>query len=301
LKCPGQTLTAILAISGLIISPSQHAAGNYCENSKTRNFIRVTAGRFNQAQLDKATLAQVDITTNEINITRVLDQDQQHPKSIGFNFRYTTVDLQPIDAMTNGHLHTWDFPFEGRLNNTDSEWLYSITPAISVSSNALKNPELIGIDGLQFYTGMVYKKDVSNDSAWILGFRSDHRFGTYKAYPVVGICMLLANGWDLQLALPDFSITKRFDNKFNLKLFAEPVGNQWHVLSKDKARESDFTYNAIATGLSAVWRISESINVHLAIENQTNRRFRFTLDDNTFIETKAESSRGLSISGELLF
>jgi hypothetical protein len=300
LKCPGQTLTAILAISGLIISPSQHAAGNYCENSKTRNFIRVTAGRFNQAQLDKATLAQVDITTNEINITRVLDQDQQHPKSIGFNFRYTIVDLQPIDAMTNGHLHTWDFPFEGRLRNTESEWLYNVAPAISVSSNGLKNPEIIGSDGLQLYAGMAYKKHIASDRAWYLGFRSDHRFGSYKAYPVGGICMQ-TNDWELQLAVPDFRIAKRFNSGFSLKFIIEPVGNQWKVFSEDITRESNFTYNAIETGLSAIWKPGKSMNVSLDIENQTNRRLKFALDDNSFVETKVESGQGVTLRGEIQF
>ena len=301
MTCRGQILPILLAILSLVSPPSLDATNNYCENSKTRDFIRAVIGKSGQGQLDTATPAEVEISTNEINLTRVFDQDQRHPKSIGFNFLYTIVGLESIDAMTNGHLHTWDFPLEGRLNNTESELLYSITPAISVSSNALKNPELIGGDGLQLYTSMVYKKNTASDSAWFLGFRSDHRFGSYKAYPVVGICMQPADDWELQLALPDFSIMKRFNSGFNLKLFVEPVGNQWHVFSKDKTRDSNFTYNAIATGLSAIWRIRESINVNLAIENQTNRRFKFALDDNTFVETKAESSRGVTLTAEVLF
>ena len=84
-------------------------------------------------------------------------------------------------------------------------------------------------------------------------------------------------------------------------MFAEPVGNQWHVFSKDITRESDFTYNAIAIGLSAQWYFSASTNVSLVLENQTNRRFSFVLDDNTFIEAKAESSTGMMLKGEVLF
>ncbi len=110
-----------------------------------------------------------------------------------------------------------------------------------------------------------------------------------------------ARDWDLQLAVPDFSILKRINRGLSLELFAEPVGNQWHVFSKDLTRESDFGYNAIAIGLSAQWHISASINMGLVIENQTNRRLSFVLDDNTLIEVKAESSTGMMLKGEVLF
>ena len=139
--------------------------------------------------------------------------------------------------MTNGHLHNWNFPVAGRLVNKDYDLLYLIAPTLSVSSNALKNPELIGSDSLQLNTGLVYKINTSAGSAWLAGFRSDHRFGSYNVYPVVGICMQPAKDWHLQLALPDFSILKKFNHGVSVKLYAEPVGNQWHVFSKDKVRK----------------------------------------------------------------
>jgi hypothetical protein len=301
MKCFDQKSAFILTIMNLFISVPLQATMNYCSSSTAGHFIRAKIGMLNQAQLDTDTPAQIAITTNEFNSSWVFDKKQHHTRSLGFNFRYTIVDLESINAMTNGHMHTWDFPLEGRLDNTDSNLFYNITPAISVSSNALKNPELIDSDSLQLYAGMVYKKNISDGGAWLLGFNSDHRFGSDKVYPVVGICMQLANNWDLQLALPDFNILKNFNNGLSLKLFAEPVGNQWHVFSKDTTRESNFTYNAIATGLSAQWSISRSINISLVIENQTHRQFSFVLDDNNFIELEAKPSKGMTLKGEVLF
>ena len=231
----------------------------------------------------------------------MFNSDKKHTRSIGFNFQYTIVDLESINAQSNGHLHTWDFPFEGRLSKADSMLFYTMTPALSVSSNALKNPELIDSDSLQLYAGLVYKKHFSPGNAWFLGFNSDHRFGPHKTYPVVGVCMSPASDWILQLALPDFSILKIFNRGLSLKLFANPIGNQWHVFSKDLTQESDFTYNAIAIGLSAQWRINTSVVVSLDIENQTNRQLSFVLEDNTFINTKAGSSMGLILKGEVIF
>jgi hypothetical protein len=294
-------LTIMLTLASLLISPSLLSTTNYCGINTAQHFIRAKIVKLGQAQLDTPAPAQVEITTREFDAARVLVREQRHTRSIGFNFQYTTVNLESIDAMTNGHLHSWDFPFEGRLHKSDSELFYNIVPALSVSSNALKDPQLIGSDSLQLYTGLVYKKNISIENAWLLGFRSDHRFGSYKVYPVVGFCMQPASDWELQLALPDFSITKGFKGGFSLKLFAEPTGNQWHVFSKDTKRESNFTYEAITTGLTALWRISDSMNVSLGIENQTNRRLSFVLDDNTFIEPKAESARGMMVRGEVLF
>ncbi len=301
MKYCGQMLTTMLTVFGLFAAMPLQANTNYCSKSTARNFIHAKLGRVDQARLDTPAPAQVETSINEINSLWVFDRDPQHTKSIGFNFRYSIVDLESIDAMTNGHLHTWDFPFQGRLSNIDSELFYDITPAISVSSNVLKNPELIGSDGLQLYTSLVYKKNTSVNTAWFLGFRSDHRFGSYKAYPVVGVCIQAANDWILQLALPDFSIQRRFNRRFSLELFVEPVGNQWQVFSKDKTRESNFIYDAMMTGLAAKWRIDNSMNVSLAMQNQTNRRFSFVLDNNSFVESEAESARGLVVTAEFWF
>ena len=113
--------------------------------------------------------------------------------------------------------------------------------------------------------------------------------------------MQATNDWNLQLALPDFSIQKRINRRFSLELFVEPVGNQWQVFSKDRTRESNFIYDATMTGLAAKWRIDDSMNVSLAIQKQTNRRFSFVLDDNTFFESEAESGRGVVVTAAVRF
>jgi len=301
LKRPAPIPTFLVLLVVLLLSPQLQATTNYCANDTARHFIRVKTGKLDQARLDTTTPAQVEITSWEFNSAWMLDSEKPHTRSIGFNFRYTIVDLESLNAMTNGHLHTWDFPLEGRLENAASEWFYHITPAISVSSNALKNTGLIDSDGLQLYAGMVYKKNFSLTSAWLLGLRSDHRFGSYKAYPVVGFCMQVAEDWSLQLALPDFAIQKRINSDLSLTLYAEPIGHQWHVFSKDTTRESDFIYSATAIGFLTQWHISTSANVSLAIEQQTDRRLGFELNDSTPVALKAASSTGIMLKAEVLF
>ncbi|MFT5658603.1 MAG: hypothetical protein ACI9KN_001884 [Gammaproteobacteria bacterium] len=103
---------------------------------------------------------------------------------------------------------------------------------------------------------MVYKKSTAVERAWLICLRSDYRFGHYRAYPVFGVCLQSAKDWDLQLALPDFSILKRFNQGISLELFAKPVGDHWHVFSKDLSADSNFSYNALSFGLSTQWHIT---------------------------------------------
>ncbi len=301
MKCSCQILTLILAILSIFVSPSLPASTNYCAKSLAHHFIRAKIGILGQARLDATTTAQVEFNTSEFNSGWVFNRARQHTRSIGFNLQYTIVNLGSIDTMTNGHMHTLDFPLEGRLDNTESILFYNVTPTISVSSNALKNPELIDSDGLRLSAGMVYKKNLSAQRAWLFGFRSDYRFGSSKTYPVIGVCLHPDRDWSLQLALPDFSILKRFSRGLSLALFAKPAGNQWHVFSKDMTRNSNFIYSAIAIGLSVQWNISTSLNAGLSIENQSNRRFNYVLNDYTSVEVKAEPSTGMMLTGEVLF
>ena len=121
-------------------------------------------------------------------------------------------------------------PVNWRSTGSDYTVDYYLAPVISVSSNALKQHELIDSEALQLWTGLFYKKHLNQESAWLLGFRTDYRFGPYQLYPVVGICWQPGSSWQLQLALPDFSIRKFFASGINITLFASPDGNKWHVL-----------------------------------------------------------------------
>ena len=74
-------------------------------------------------------------------------------------------------------------------------------------------------------------KEIDTYSAWMAGFRSDHRFGPYRIYPVLGYCRQVDSRWNPQLALPDLRITRLFSDAVSISLFADPDGNRWYVFS----------------------------------------------------------------------
>ena len=297
LTCRVATFIACVVFSGKLFA----VVGNqYCNNDSNQHHIGLSTGKLQNAALDSG--AEVSFSRDQLTTGIIASSEDNHSMAIDFNFQYTIIGFDDtVSPMTNGHLHTWDFPVSWHRKTTDHRLDYYLAPVISVSSNVLKNPELLDREGMQLWTGMIYKKNMSQESAWLLGFRSDHRFGPYRVYPVAGVCWQPDANWQLQLALPDFSIRRFFSNGINIKLFAEPNGNKWHVFSDDKTKNSDFIYNAIVTGLSIEWKFKSTIKLALSAVKHSGREFSFALDNGTLVETTAKSSTGLAVDAQVLF
>ena len=231
-----------------------------------------------------------------------VSSSKEQSAAIGFNFQYTIVDFDDsIQPMTNGHLHNWNFPVSIQSRSSEHTLDYYLAPVISVSSNGLKKPELLDHEALQLWAGAVYREEFSEESDWLLGFRADHRFGLYRVYPVAEICWQPDKDWQLQLALPDFSISRYFPNGITITLFAGPEGNSWRVFSADTMNSSDFIYNTIVSGVSIAWQLNPAVSFALDVLQHSAREFSFALEDGTQIETDAQSSTGFSVSLGLLF
>ncbi len=275
-------------------------SNQYCTNDVNKHHIAFSADALKKAPLD--TGAEVGLSRRELNTGFIASSEQDHLMAIDFNFQYTIVDVEnAITPMTNGHLHSWDFPVNWQRKSSAYSLDYYLAPVISVSSNVLKNPDLLDRQALQLWAGVFYKKDFNRKSAWLLGLRSDHRFGPYRVYPVAGVCWQPDENWQLQLALPDFSIRRIFTHGISIKLYAEPDGNKWHVFSKDTTRNSDFFYNAIVTGVSLEWQINPTLWLEFSAIKHSRQDFSFVLDDGTQFDTSADSSTGLAINAGILF
>jgi len=292
------TVSAFLFLTCFHSSVFAAVSSQYC--GKEQNYISLSAEKLQDAALDDG--SDVGFTQRDLNSDLTVSRSKAQSVAIGFNFQYTFVDFDDsLTPMTNGHLHNWNFPVGVHRKSSNYRLDYYLAPVISVSSNGLKNPDLLDHDSLQLWAGATYRKDISEESSWLLGFRSDHRFGPYRVYPVAGICWQPNEDWQLQLALPDFSIDRYFSNGIKIKLFAGPEGNQWHVFSADTINSSDFIYNAIVSGISIEWQLKPTVNVALDVIKHSAREFSFALDDGTQVETNAQSSTGFSVSLGLLF
>ncbi len=281
----------------LIVSPGLNAMTQYCGGEWQREYFDVNVSIGERQSLQGSTPATVAIQAREFDSRWALNSSDDEPLQAGFRWRYSIVDMQGLDAMGNGHLHGWFVPIEGRVELDGAAVYYEITPGLAVSSNILKSPDLMGRDSFQLSAGAVVRRPASASHDWLLGLRADHRFGSYRAYPVMGLCIEPARDWTLQLALPDLRIEHRIGQRLVLGLFAAPSGASWRVASKDEARQSQFEYKAQAIGLSAQWRLHRAFSLVLELEKQRDRELVFRLNDNSLIEAAAADSSGLRLRG----
>ena len=128
----------IAFISCFITCCPLFAASQYCDNNIDQSYVGLGHGRLEKAKLDTGTGAEVTMTTNEVNFAWSVDNEPDHSLALGFDALYTIMDFDVIKTMTNGHLHTWDLSVKGSHKKNGSEVFYNVTPALSVSSNALK-------------------------------------------------------------------------------------------------------------------------------------------------------------------
>lgn len=272
----------------------------YCDTQLVKNNIILSRAAIGSAAMDAG--AEMDFSRHTIEVSLPVSEQDYFPDDTGINFQYTHIDFDnALKPMSNGHLHSWDFSFNWRTMGKGYTLKYYLAPVLSVSSNALKNPGLIDGDGLQLWSGLVYKNIINNKKSWLLGLTADHRFGRYQVYPLFGLCWQAGASWQLQLALPDFSIQKTFSNGINIKFYAEPDGNQWHVFSDDRSRNSDFVYEAIVTGLAIEWLISSTVKLGFNSVKHTKRKIDFFLNDGASVNSKLKSASGFNISADILF
>ena len=276
------------------------ASNQYCDNKSNQYHIGLSGGSLQEEPLDNG--AKVALSKRELNADIITSSEQDHSMTLDFNYQYTIISYDDmIQPMTNGHLHSLDLPISWHRKGSTYTLDFYLAPVISVSSNTLINPDVLDSDALQLWTGMLYKKEINQQGSWLLGFRSDHRFGPYQVYPVAGFCWQPDANWQLQLAFPDLNIRRFFSNGINIKLFAEPDGHKWHVFSEDLTSSSDFIYNASVTGLTFEWQINSTVWLELSAIKHSKREFNFVLEYGTHVETGANSSTGLSIGAGILF
>ena len=69
--------------------------------------------------------------------------------SLGIAHRYVILDVAPQQLQTNGHLHTVTFPLHRQSGPDGKSFRLSIAPALSASSNVMKDPGEYGGDTFQ--------------------------------------------------------------------------------------------------------------------------------------------------------
>ena len=174
--------------------------------------------------------------------------------ALGYSHQYDSldIDLAEDEVLSNGHHHTIAIPvhWHRRLDDGD-EISLSLAPALSVSSNVLKDLDLADSDAVQLWGSALYRIGGANVD-WLLGVNHDYRFGEGKVYPVVG------GEWAnettiVRITYPDITANWQFSERWSLDASVSPDGNRWRVWDRDRNIDSDFEREAWRAELALIY------------------------------------------------
>jgi len=221
-------------------------------------------------------------------LARYVSADSGWSVAFGHEYNALEISLAGPQPQANGDLHTlhlagsWQRPLAG------GSLQLAIAPAISVSSNALKNPDVIDEDSVQLWGAALWRGRGPRWD-WILGVAHDYRFGEARAYPLAGMA------WEgervsLWATYPDVVLDWSISDSWSASVSVAPDGNQWQAFDRPLERSSDFRRQAWQTELRIAYRWRSGLRLGLAAGRFWDQRWRFDLEDGERLRTDSEDS-----------
>ncbi len=199
--------------------------------------------------------------------------------SIGAGHRYAILDIEPIELQTNGHLHTVYFPLHSQRNFRDRSFRFSVAPALSASSNVMKDPGEYGANTFQLLAAIVWSRELSDRTQLRYGLCGDHSFGKYAVYPSITFDWRPGPDLSIQLGVPVTRLAYEASRAVELSLQVSPDGNEWQVKSKDLAKQSRLVVRALLIEWALRWQASEHVGVTVGVARAFENRYEVTLLD----------------------
>ena len=207
----------------------------------------------------------------------------------GAGHRYTILNVDGLELQTNGHLHTFFVPLH-RLNQAERKsFRFSIAPALSASSNIMKDPGEYAGDALQLLVALVWNRQVSAQLGFRYGICGDHRFGSYRIYPLVSFDRQLHPDWKIKLGFPVSRLSYRISKNLISSLRIAPDGNEWYVSDKSMQKKSTLVYEAYVLEWAFDWRAHEHLSLTASVGIQFDNRYELTLLDDSRDKVSSES------------
>lgn len=200
---------------------------------------------------------------------------------IGLKHRYVILDLDPVGLQTNGYLHTLSFPIHRQKVAHGNGFRFSIAPALSASSNIMKDPGAFSADTVQLLAAVMWTRELSARTDLGFGFCGDHRFGDYTVYPSFSLDWRPRPEWTIGLGVPVSRLIYEASARVDLSLQLSPQGNEWHVKSRDRERQSRLAFKAILVELGLRWDASESVGLRVGVARLFRSRYDAALADDT--------------------
>lgn len=206
----------------------------------------------------------------------------------GAGHRYSIFDVDPLQAGTNGHLHTFFLPLHILTGTDHRSFRASIAPALSASSNVFDNRK-ISNDAFQLLVALVWGRRLSDRTSLRYGICGDHRFGDYQIYPVISAQWQPHPDWRIQLGFPTSWLSYQVSARLTSMIRITPDGNEWYVLDRTLVNHSQFVYESFALEWAVDWEVGESFAITASVGRQIDNRFEMTLVDQSRVRLSSNS------------
>lgn len=228
--------------------------------------------------------------TNQENHQFDLHFEMNDSWSFGVGHRYDILGEEAIDLQTNGHLHSVFFPIHRESGSGDRGFRFSTAPALSASSNVIKDPSDYSSNTFQLLAALIWSKRLSDQTTIRYGVCGDHRFGQYTVYPSISIDWQPHANWKFELGFPMTRLVFQASKDLSSHLRIAPDGNQWHVRNKDLTKQSRVNYEASLLEWAINWRVREHLMVTASIGRQFSNRYDLTLADDRVVRLSVDSA-----------
>jgi hypothetical protein len=209
--------------------------------------------------------------------------------AFGAGHRYTILNVSRLELQTNGHLHTFFLPVH-RMSQADrNSFRFSFAPALSASSNVMKDPGEYRADALQLLAALVWNRQVSEHVGIHYGICGDHRFGSYQIYPLIGVDWELHPDWMIELGFPASQLSYQVSKSLTSLLRIAPDGNEWYVRDESLENQSQLVYQAYTLEWAISWQAREHFSLTGTVGIQFHNRYELTLLDNSRDRLSSES------------
>jgi hypothetical protein len=273
---------------------SAHVFGDLCAPLSRKSAIRLDASFDNNTDLQAQPGAELEAT--RYGLSAMISPSKLYLNgydgSVGVVHKYDILSdhgLTP-DARTNGHLHTLALPWQWTRKSSQLSRRFGVAAAVSTSSNGLKNPHKLDHQALQLWLSWEDSRRINGDWDWVMGVCGDHRFGTFRIYPVAGIERKLAGAARLRLAYPDLRLHWPVNSRLLLDLRIEPVGNEWSVYDNDLEKGSRFLWNSWSASAKLTWHLLDGFSVTIDAGRHYDQELEFELNDGSRLRADLDSS-----------
>jgi hypothetical protein len=217
---------------------------------------------------------------------------------VGAGHRYTILDIEPIEPQANGHLHTLFLPLHRESQSDDRGFRLSVAPALSASSNVMKNPREYNADAFQLIAALVWSRQLSDRAIVRYGVCGDHRFGKFEIYPSVSVDLQLHSDWTIRLGFPTSQLNYQIATRLASSLQITPDGNEWSVKDKSLASRSTVVHEAWLLEWTASWLVHDHFIIKVGIGRQFENRYEMTLlnGDRASLHTDRGNRLGVALT-----